>query len=290
MPLIELFENSSDLVFVIDEQARVVETNRAFDQLFREKDEIGSIFALWPELESTWGSLVTSKLSSGIRKIRTDVTVEGNSSAAIYDLEIFPACESEQSLYVGVARNVTQDRHEHQRLQVQVTTDDLTGLFVRSQLDILLDLEIRRAIRRKSSGCFLFIDMDTFKGINDVHGHTAGDRVLKAVSDVLQSNLRDSDVVARMGGDEFGVVLADASLEHGVSKAESLAAAIGEISVVEGVSATTSEVHVSIGVSAFPDHADTPQKIIQLADEAMYLAKSDPGRAVVGWDGHQRNS
>ncbi|NQW21483.1 MAG: GGDEF domain-containing protein [Chloroflexi bacterium] len=280
MSLLGILEHSPDAVFVIDEEGYLIEANAVFSQNFGTLVTVGNIVDIWPELSSVWKSYISPTSFSELNPIREDVSANSHSDwSSTYDLEIYPVSDPNQNLLIGVARDVTQDRQERHRLEVQVTTDDLTGLFVRSQLDVLLDLEIRRAVRRKSVGCFLFIDVDGFKKTNDEHGHAEGDRLLKVTSEKLLGNLRNSDVVARIGGDEFGIVLADANLEQGTTKANSLALMLSQIAVGN----ESTGVRVSIGVSVFPEHGADVQTIIRRADRAMYFAKNSSSESAVAW-------
>jgi diguanylate cyclase len=102
----------------------------------------------------------------------------------------------------------------------------LTSAYNRRQLEVLLTQAIRSARRRKKVGSFILIDVDNFKWINDNFGHDQGDRVLKQISEVLHKNLRNFDVIGRLGGDEFGVILTDSNEEFGSLKALQIAKAL----------------------------------------------------------------
>jgi diguanylate cyclase (GGDEF)-like protein len=188
--------------------------------------------------------------------------------------------ESDGNALVAVARNVTADRTRANHLEIQATIDPLTGAFNRRQLEVLLDQAIRSARRRKVTGCFIFIDIDNFKSVNDSYGHDEGDRVLKRIVAVLHENLRDSDVVGRFGGDEFAAILTDSDPESGPIKAEQVARALGEITA-EG---SEEGIKASIGLTVFPIENDRVEDILKRADVAMYRAKDAQGRAVEAWE------
>ncbi|MCH8909716.1 MAG: diguanylate cyclase [Chloroflexi bacterium] len=183
----------------------------------------------------------------------------------------------------GVCRDATRDRERTRQLELQATTDDLTGVFSRNQLVVLLDLEIRSAVRRKSTGCFLYLDIDGFKQLNDRFGHAEGDRVLREVAALLEHNLRAADVVARLGGDEFGVILVDAGLEHGLEKAQRLVELLNDVIAGGDVTGRDERITVSMGMAAFPDHGSGASEIIRRADAAMYRAKRKALNRVEVW-------
>lgn len=148
--------------------------------------------------------------------------------------------------------------------------------------DVLTPLLNRRAFMRElrriaafaqrygSPASLIYLDLDGFKGVNDRFGHAGGDAALKAVADRLLAHVRESDIVGRLGGDEFGVILAQADEETARAKAASLAA------IIEGQPVDLGEwsapLHVSYGVRAIPPDGD-PEAVLAEADAAMYVRK-----------------
>jgi len=134
--------------------------------------------------------------------------------------------------------------------------------------------EIKRvsafAQRYGSPASVVFFDLDNFKAVNDRFGHAAGDEALKAVAERLMANVRESDLVGRMGGDEFAVLLVQADRETAMSKAQTLAAAIRETPVQFGE--WSAPLHVSYGVREIEAGAD-PEEALAEADAAMFLSK-----------------
>jgi diguanylate cyclase (GGDEF)-like protein len=166
--------------------------------------------------------------------------------------------------------------HELERtligLREQAITDPLTGLYNRRYLWEFLRREWVRAKRKDESLAVVMIDLDYFKRINDAHGHQAGDFVLVAVAGLLRNQIRSSDIVCRYGGEEFALVLPEASLENVRLRAEHIRGAIKRLDLThQGVS--LGRITASLGVALFPHHADNPDSLIRAADEAMYEAK-----------------
>jgi diguanylate cyclase (GGDEF)-like protein len=152
-------------------------------------------------------------------------------------------------------------------------TDDLTKLHNARYLRQFLLNEIRRARRYGSSVGALFLDLDDFKRVNDAHGHLAGSHVLMEMAAVILSSIRDTDAVARYGGDEFVIVLPDTEVELAGTVAERIREKIGRHYFTAGRNLQLS-LTASFGVAAFPEHASSPQQLIAAADTAMYEAKA----------------
>jgi diguanylate cyclase (GGDEF)-like protein len=152
-------------------------------------------------------------------------------------------------------------------------TDDLTKLHNARYLRQFLLNEIRRARRYGSSVAALFLDLDDFKRINDVHGHLVGSHVLMEMAAVILSSVRDTDAVARYGGDEFVIVLPDTGTELAGTVAERIREKIEHFEFTGGRRLKLS-LTASFGVAAFPLHASSPQQLVACADTAMYEAKA----------------
>jgi diguanylate cyclase (GGDEF)-like protein len=152
-------------------------------------------------------------------------------------------------------------------------TDDLTKLHNARYLRQFLLNEIRRARRYGSSVAALFLDLDDFKQINDLHGHLVGSHVLMEMAAVILSSVRDTDAVARYGGDEFVIVLPDTGIELAGSVAERIREKI-ECFEFTGGRRLKLSLTASFGAAAFPKHASSPQQLISCADTAMYEAKA----------------
>jgi len=157
-------------------------------------------------------------------------------------------------------------------LREQAVTDPLTGLYNRRYLWEFLRREWIRAKRKGDTLAVVMIDLDHFKRVNDAHGHEAGDFVLTAVAALLRNRIRSSDIVCRYGGEEFALVLPEASLENVRLRAEDIRLAIKELDLNhQGV--PLGRITASLGIALFPDHVNDPDSLMQAADTALYDAK-----------------
>jgi diguanylate cyclase (GGDEF)-like protein len=152
-------------------------------------------------------------------------------------------------------------------------TDDLTKLHNARYLRQYLVTELKRARRYGSPVTAFFLDLDDFKQVNDRHGHLVGSHVLMEMAAVVLSSVRDTDVVARYGGDEFVVVLPETGLDQGLYVAERVRERIARHEFTGGRGLRLS-LTASFGVASFPAHAHSPQQLIARADTAMYEAKA----------------
>lgn len=159
----------------------------------------------------------------------------------------------------------------HEALEVLATTDSLTGCANRREFESHGTAEVARAKRNGAPLSFVTIDLDHFKQINDQHGHRAGDEVLRAFVALAKKSLRLSDLLGRIGGEEFALILPDTSLEGATMVAERLR------QLTESEVVTLAGIHirftVSIGVAQYGPDGDTYESVIEAADRRMYRAK-----------------
>ncbi len=170
-----------------------------------------------------------------------------------------------------IAGIVIKRQKEEDQLWKMAHYDGLTNLPNRSFFNSHLDYSIRIAQRTGKQFALLFLDLDRFKDINDTQGHEAGDEVLKYIAESIKSSLRKNDMFARIGGDEFVILiedLDDSSLVQQVC--EKIASSFLSKVTIQGIDYPLT---TSIGVSVFPEHGETPQMLLRNADTAMYAAK-----------------
>ena len=162
-----------------------------------------------------------------------------------------------------------QDYYE--KLQELSDRDYLTGLYNRRKFEEFLTYEVKRSVRHRHKFTVLMIDLDNFKYINDTYGHASGDLVLKEVTNIFGSNLRNADVLARIGGDEFAVILPETSYENGYAVVEKLRSSLEATPIslmFDQVSLTA-----SFGIAEYPEQGENIETLLTGSDLAMYKAK-----------------
>lgn len=160
--------------------------------------------------------------------------------------------------------------------------DGLTGVFNRRFLDEYLPKAFDQASRSGLPLSLLMLDIDHFKAFNDEFGHEGGDQVLRLFAQCLQTHLRSGDVVARYGGEEFCVVLPHAASAFALGLAERLRGLVAGLSLPEGLFPRGRGITTSIGLASFPEHAQTQEALLSLADQALYEAKGLGRNRIVG--------
>ena len=159
-----------------------------------------------------------------------------------------------------------------QRAEALSVTDDLTQLYNSRYLSQVLRRETKRASRSGRPLSLLFIDLDGFKGVNDTHGHLAGSAALVEAAAVIRISARETDIVARFGGDEFALVLPDTGTEGAASVGERVRDKIAAHPFLKK-NGLNIRLTVSVGVATLPDVATSAEQLIHAADEAMYWVK-----------------
>ena len=155
-----------------------------------------------------------------------------------------------------------------QAVREQAITDGLTGLYNRRYFEEYIAKEVTRSLRQNQPFSLIGIDLDFLKKINDEHGHAYGDLAIRTVADVLKNNARSIDVAARMGGEEFNILLPGIDSQGAMTAAERIRKAIEEkeLDVIGHITA-------SVGVATFLEHSDNLEDLLELTDQAMYQSK-----------------
>lgn len=173
---------------------------------------------------------------------------------------------------MGVVRDITEEREEADQIRELAFNDPLTRLPNRIIFEDRLSKAIERAKRHQTRIAVVFIDLDGFKSINDELGHAAGDRILINTGQRLTNAVRAADTVARIGGDEFMVILEE--LETGAEVHAIADKILGAVSAPLETRERTYRVGASLGIAIYPEHARTLDTLIHAADKAMYAAKA----------------
>ncbi len=183
--------------------------------------------------------------------------------------------------YCMIMRDISDKREHSERLREATFCDHLTGLANRRAFFEAADLELTRRQRAVRPIALLMLDADHFKAINDNHGHPAGDAVLRHLADSMRAVCRQVDVVARIGGEEFGLLLPSVGLQEALAVAERLRVRVQQSPAIY----EQKSIHytVSIGVAMMEDEVGGLDGLMKLADQALYLAKRGGRNQVACW-------
>lgn len=183
-----------------------------------------------------------------------------------FDYFEFPA---EIELLIERTQQLVLLRQKIDQLRADADLDSLTGLANRRRFRVALAREVERWRRYRVPCALLMLDIDHLKSINDRFGHPAGDLVIREIAQTLKDVSRDNDTAARLGGEEFGLLLAGVDLEKAAAAANRLRAVLG-MKRVEGVGTVT----VSIGVAGCPENATSERMLYSASDRALYVSKN----------------
>ena len=269
-----------DTVFVVDGNDKIVFVSDTCETLlgYRAAEMTGTLITDYmhpSDLAPTRASIVRIMSGQPQSDFRNRYIHKDGSSVYI----LWSAQWSEQdSARIGVARNVTALRKAEEKLLFLAHHDPLTGLTNRSLFNDRLKSAISAARRHKASLALLFLDINDFKSINDIHGHAAGDHVLCTTARRLERCVREMDTVARMGGDEFTVLLTHIESAEDISKkVEQIVAILAE--PLEAEFAAIKMPSISIGVACYPTDGEDIDTLLSHADVEMYQQKGEVQKA-----------
>ena len=172
------------------------------------------------------------------------------------------------SMYTGQIELAVTIADLFEKVKEQAVTDSLTGLYNRRYFEEYLKKEFTRAQRINQPFSIIGLDLDYLKKINDTYGHSFGDTAIKTIADVLKTNARSIDTAARIGGEEFNIILPGVTTEGALVAAERIRKAIENADIE-----TVGHITASIGIATYPEHADNIENLLELTDQAMYLSK-----------------
>ena len=227
-----------------------------------------------PDLATQVAAEDWAVVSSGERLVR-DEEYDGR----YYTTIKFPILQGRETLLAGYTIDITERKRLEAALQQQATTDELTGLVNRRHFLHLAAEEMRRAQRLDHPFGIALIDLDNLKHINDTFGHAAGDQALIALARLGRETLRAIDVLARFGGDEFALLLPEATPEQAYEALERLRRAVSATQVA--VDGRRVALGISAGVVGATEHTESLDMLLQRADSALYEAKANGRNWVV---------
>jgi diguanylate cyclase (GGDEF)-like protein/PAS domain S-box-containing protein len=277
-----VIEHSNEGVMITDADNKIVSVNPAFTRIteYTPEEVIGKTprilssgfhnkeyyQTMWDQLEAHgfWANEIINKRKSG------ETYPQWLSIISINDKNSHPKNR------VGVFTDLSDITQFKERLQYMAFYDQLTDLPNRSLLEERIQASISLASRDNDMLAFLFIDLDRFKNINDTLGHRVGDDLLKFAANKLKGALRESDTLARFGGDEFVIIL------YGIRSATDAKMVADKIMLIFDSEPFTQEEHeifisCSIGISLFPENGSNSDELIKAADTAMYQSKHTGG-------------
>jgi diguanylate cyclase (GGDEF)-like protein len=196
-------------------------------------------------------------------------TVALRSAAMIEGAFDYFSLPGEMDILIERTQQLVLLRQKIDRLRADADLDSLTGLANRRRFRVALSRELERWRRYKTPCALLMIDIDHLKAVNDEFGHPVGDMVIRQIAQTLREVSRDNDTAARLGGEEFALLLAGVDLRHAISAAERLRVVLGA-KRVEGVGRVT----VSIGVAGCPENATSERMLYSASDGALYVSKN----------------
>jgi diguanylate cyclase (GGDEF)-like protein/PAS domain S-box-containing protein len=282
-----VLDAATSLIVVADPHGSLVRWNRACEQLLgytaAELDEPRALLDLVPREERAIAEAALEALAAGESPVRTEFhwrTRDGELRLIEWSNTALTGSDGSVTHVVGTGIDVTEVRRwaaeravAEEQLRYIADHDGLTGLYNRRRFEQELDRHIVHGRRYGMDGALLVIDLDRFKQVNDGHGHRAGDRVLAEVAAVLRRRLRQSDILARFGGDEFAVLMP----HGGVAEAAELANLVVN-AVRHDVSTPAGPLDASVGWALFEDAMTSSDEVLSRADDAMYADKAGGGR------------
>jgi len=270
-----LVDTASDVIYTLGLDASLTSLNPAFEKItgWKREDWLGKNFAplVHPDdlafaFEQFKAVLAGESPSYELRVRRADgeyVVGEFTSTPLVEDGEV-------KGVF-GIARDITERKKAENTIRRLAYHDALTGLPNRALFEDRLGVALAQARRNRRTLAVMFLDLDRFKVVNDTLGHSGGDKLLKSVAEDLQSILREGDTLARVGGDEFTVLLPAIR-----NQGEAIEVAERILDVLRGPRAIDGQefgVTTSIGITLYPQDGADPETLLRNADTAMYRAK-----------------
>lgn len=263
------------IFYMLNQHGRFVRVNKLFLEVTGyAPDDIERMTAL-DFFEGEDRSLIAGKMQEvfalGDAWAEADLIVKSGQKIPYY-FTGHRTCIDGQPYLIGLGTDITERRALEQEMVRQARTDSLTGLSNRRYFRELAGKELARASRYGQTLSVLMLDLDKFKGINDTHGHQTGDQVLCVVGEVCRQTLREVDIVGRIGGEEFAILLPESEVRQAAEVAERLRQAIAQ-AVIRLESGDELRFTVSIGVAPLSAAEVTIDHLLNQADKALYEAK-----------------
>jgi len=267
-----IFENNITGMVVLGPGKRIIDYNKAAEKFFEAINISLNNYPIEHILDRD-RKLLEIFESEGSR----DFSLVIDGEERFFEIDVVPLGDSHNGItrMLKSIRDVTEERKIQQKLKYLATIDSLSGLYNRAEFMNLAKRELALAKRNNEDLSLLIMDLDNFKTINDTFGHAAGDEMIRELGRIIKTGFRKTDIAGRIGGEEFAVVLKNASLEEAKKAAEKFRETVANRKVIYGgqeISFT-----VSIGVTAIHGNTDNVsdiEDILKIADDALYRAKA----------------
>ena len=287
-----VIKNMPDLMLVLDAKERVVDLNPAASAILKASPEyaigrpVSLVLPEWRKLSARYGAMELA---------RCEVVLDLDHEARVYDLSVsvirsannavagrllllrditdhYEIKEAYQQANLQLQRQLTHAAGWHAQLREQAIRDPLTGLFNRRYLEEALHYELMVAEQASQPMSVLMLDIDYFKQVNDTWGHDAGDHVLEEIGKLLLAQALDTDIVCRLGGEEFMLILPGITKDAAYERAEACRVACQSLYVLEGADRVGCT--VVPGRGRYPADGSSAQELMRAADVALYSAKA----------------
>jgi diguanylate cyclase (GGDEF)-like protein/PAS domain S-box-containing protein len=273
-----ILDMQDSMLIITSDGHSIIEANKSFlefyevnsvDEFHKKYKSISDLFVkkegyLSNKKNGPWFRLLTSSYDRDFKVLMQKPQSEDEEPKSfLLQVEKFKKDET----YLVSFLDITNIEKESKNLEIMATTDQLTKIFNRMKLGNIMEAEIAKARKTKKPLSLVIIDIDHFKKINDTYGHQVGDYVLISTVELIKTKIRNNDIFARWGGEEFMVLFPGADLEVGVIRSEIFRKTLAEYDFIEPHTVTA-----SFGVACFREN-DTMDTFIKRADEALYAAK-----------------
>ncbi|MDA8277902.1 MAG: EAL domain-containing protein [Actinomycetota bacterium] len=273
----KVFENAGEAIAVLTADGEVVTVNSAYLEVTRQKliDVVGKKFFVFDtasaprrnEAETITNALTEFGRWSGEEKV---LASDGTKTPVWLSLSVVEDSKGRVEHILAIFSDISSNVLAREKAEFLSTHDELTSLPNRLLFKEYLNRALARKRRNGGNLALIFVDLDNFKFINDSQGHDAGDELLREVSNRIKDSVREADLVTRLGGDEFTIIVEDAENENLDLLSSRILSLLTQKYLINGVEQYVS---ASIGVAIFPDDGEDSNTLLKSADSAMYQAK-----------------